>query len=63
MWREEADGGMSERKVCPFMSDPRRIVLCQGKTCAAACPVRSGDGTLWRCGLVGDDAGGEGGMP
>ncbi|MGF3496202.1 MAG: hypothetical protein ACQXXC_01085 [Methanolinea tarda] len=54
---------MSERKVCPFMSDPRRIVLCQGKNCAAACPVRSGDGSLWTCGLVDGCAGREGGMP
>jgi hypothetical protein len=63
MWREGEDGSMSERKVCPFMSDPRRIVLCQGKNCAAACPVRSGDGSLWTCGLVDGCAGREGGMP
>jgi hypothetical protein len=43
---------MAERKVCPLMSDPRRVVLCQGKNCAAACPVPATGGTLWYCGLV-----------
>lgn len=52
MWREEENGSMSERKICPFMSDPRGVVLCQGKNCAAACPARPGDGTFWYCRLI-----------
>lgn len=49
---------MTERKVCPFMSDPRRVVFCQGKACAAACPVPATGGSFWYCGLVGRHAGG-----
>ncbi|KUG14721.1 hypothetical protein ASZ90_015644 [hydrocarbon metagenome] len=52
MWREQADGRMAEQKICPFMSGPRSMILCQGKNCAAAYPRRLMGGTFWFCELI-----------
>jgi len=52
MWRENEGGTMSERKICPLMSDSRRVVLCQGKNCAAAYPRTFMGETLWYCELI-----------
>jgi len=38
LWHEEDDVRVVGQKICPIMSGPRGMVLCQGKHCAAACP-------------------------
>jgi len=58
-WTEEPDGRMSRRAICPAMSDSRGIVLCQGKNCAAAYPIREGEKTTWACRLIGEHPAGE----
>ncbi len=63
MWREGEDGTMSERKICPLMSDAKGVVFCQGKNCTAAFPVRPGEESLWFCGLVEDHPGRKEGEP
>ncbi|MDI9633611.1 MAG: hypothetical protein QFX32_06090 [Methanolinea sp.] len=55
MWRENGDGTMSPRRICPLMSDSRGIVLCQGKNCAAAYSVRARDGEAWYCAILEDE--------
>jgi hypothetical protein len=43
---------MIGQKICPIMSEPRGMVLCQGRNCTAACP-RSIDGeTYWFCEII-----------
>jgi len=63
MWREEDDGCMSERRICPVMSDSRGIVLCQGKNCAAAFSCTIGGEVLWGCAFLAGDHPGQGGDP
>jgi len=52
LWREEEDGRMVGQKICPLMSGPRGMVLCQGKHCAAACPRNHAGGTYWFCEII-----------
>jgi len=52
MWREREDGTMTERKICPIMSDSRGIIYCQGKHCAAAYPRRLVGETFWICEII-----------
>ena len=52
VWREQADGRMEERKICPLMSGAQGIVLCQGKHCAAAYPRLLKEETFWSCALI-----------
>ena len=49
MWREEEDGRMVGQRICPLMSEPGGMVLCQGKHCAAACPRNRAGETYWFC--------------
>jgi len=52
MWCETEGGTMSDRKICPLMSDSRGVVLCQGKNCAAAYPRTLMGETLWYCEMI-----------
>jgi hypothetical protein len=52
MWREQENGHMTDRKICPIMSEPRGIVLCQGKNCAAAYPRNLKGEVFWFCELI-----------
>ena len=52
LWREEEDGRMVGQKICPLMSGPRGMVLCQGKHCAAACPRNHAGETYWFCEII-----------
>lgn len=52
MWREQEDGTMIERKICPVMSDSRGMVLCQGRNCAAAYSRELMAGTFWCCRII-----------
>jgi hypothetical protein len=53
MWHElESKGQMSERKICPIMSDSRGRVLCQGRNCYAAYPQVLMTETLWFCRII-----------
>jgi len=53
MWREDVIAGkMDNRKICPVMSRPQGIVLCQGKNCAAAYPRNLMGETLWYCEII-----------
>ncbi len=63
MWREKDNGCMSERRICPVMSDSRGIVLCQGKNCAAAFSRTIGGEVLWDCVFLAGDRPGRGGDP
>jgi len=63
MWHELADGTMQERKICPIMSEPTGIVLCQGSNCAAANCRRLDGETIWFCELIEGHALRAGGNP
>ena len=52
MWREEGDGWTAGQKICPIMSEPRGMVLCQGKHCAAAYTRNLGGETCWFCEII-----------
>ena len=52
MWYEENDGRITGQKICPIMSQPRGIVLCQGKYCAAAYARNLGGETCWFCEII-----------
>ncbi|MDD1710345.1 MAG: hypothetical protein LUQ37_05490 [Methanoregulaceae archaeon] len=52
MWREEEDGWTAGQKICPIMSEPRGMVLCQGKHCAAAYPRNLAGETYWFCEII-----------
>ena len=52
MWREQEDGHMTDRKICPIMSRAQGVVLCQGKNCAAAYPRRLRGETFWFCEII-----------
>ena len=53
MWHElEGPLEMSERKICPIMSDSGGRILCQGRNCYSAYPwVLMGE-TLWFCTII-----------
>lgn len=52
LWREEDDVRVVGQKICPIMSGPRGMVLCQGKHCAAACPRNHAGETYWFCEII-----------
>ena len=53
MWRElDNNGQMSERKICPIMSDSGGRVLCQGCNCYAAYPQVLMAETFWFCTII-----------
>jgi hypothetical protein len=53
MWCEKDNNGqMSERKICPIMSDSRGRILCQGCNCYAAYPQVLMSETLWFCTII-----------
>jgi len=52
LWREEDDVWVEGQKICPIMSGPRGMVLCQGKHCAAACPRNHAGETYWFCEII-----------
>ncbi|HOU80571.1 MAG TPA: hypothetical protein PLE57_04890 [Methanoregulaceae archaeon] len=52
LWREEDDVRVEGQKICPIMSGPRGMVLCQGKHCAAACPRNHAGETYWFCEII-----------
>ena len=53
MWRElDNNGQMSDRKICPIMSDSRGRILCQGLNCYAAYPQVLMSETLWFCTII-----------
>jgi len=43
---------MTDRKICPIMSEPRGIVLCQGKNCAAAYSRNLKGEVFWFCEII-----------
>jgi hypothetical protein len=51
---------MMGQKICPIMSEPRGMVLCQGKNCAAACPRNCAGETYWFCEIIEGHQGPEG---
>jgi len=53
MWHEQDNNGqMSERKICPVMSDSRGRILCQGRNCYAAYPQILISETFWFCKII-----------
>jgi hypothetical protein len=52
LWRETEDGRMIGQRICPIISEPRGMVLCQGKNCSAACPRTIAGETYWFCEII-----------
>ncbi|MDO9035869.1 MAG: hypothetical protein Q7U51_11775 [Methanoregula sp.] len=53
MWHEQTETGhMSERKICPIISDSRGSVLCQGRNCYAAYLRILMAETCWFCTII-----------
>ena len=52
MWRELPGNRMTDRKICPVMSDSRGVVMCQGMQCAAAYTRQLQGETRWYCIMV-----------
>jgi hypothetical protein len=51
---------MIGQRICLIMSEPRGMVLCQGKNCSAACPRTIVGETYWFCEIIEGHKGREG---